>query len=53
MDIGRTLDVTQREEWRRWLTQNHASEAEIWLVYFTQASERRFSCEAQRSILSD
>jgi uncharacterized protein YdeI (YjbR/CyaY-like superfamily) len=29
-----TLYVTEREEWRGWLSENHASENEIWLVYY-------------------
>jgi uncharacterized protein YdeI (YjbR/CyaY-like superfamily) len=32
----KTLHVTTREEWRDWLAANHATEREIWLVYFKQ-----------------
>jgi uncharacterized protein YdeI (YjbR/CyaY-like superfamily) len=34
MDIGKTLYVTRREEWRRWLSANHAKEKEVWLIYY-------------------
>ena len=33
MDIGETLYVTDAGAWRDWLEANHASAAEIWLVY--------------------
>jgi len=29
----KTLSVTNRREWRRWLGQHHDSESEIWLVF--------------------
>ncbi|MBW8878446.1 MAG: YdeI/OmpD-associated family protein [Acidobacteria bacterium] len=32
----KTLHVTTREEWRAWLAAHHATEREIWLVYFKQ-----------------
>ncbi|TFG88726.1 MAG: hypothetical protein E4H18_01620 [Hyphomicrobiales bacterium] len=32
MDIGKTLRVTSRGEWRDWLERHHAIEREIWLV---------------------
>lgn len=28
------VHITTREEWREWLSENHRSENEIWLVYF-------------------
>ncbi len=33
MQITKTLYVTNRREWRKWLRKNHAVEREIWLVY--------------------
>src|SRR3989304_1671579 len=33
MEIGETLYVTEAAAWRAWLEANHASTAEIWLVY--------------------
>lgn len=35
-----TLEVRHRNEWRDWLSQNHASRPEIWLVYFKKGSGR-------------
>ena len=32
MEIGKTLYVTQRSEWREWLSANHGTEKEIWLI---------------------
>ena len=29
----KTLYISNREEWRQWLEENHQSEPEIWLVY--------------------
>jgi uncharacterized protein YdeI (YjbR/CyaY-like superfamily) len=34
MDIGKTLYVTSRREWRAWLARNHDKEKDIWLVYY-------------------
>ena len=38
MEIGETLYVTRREEWRRWLEANFETAPEIWLVYPNKAS---------------
>ncbi len=38
MNIGKTLYVKNRKQWRVWLEKNHAKAKEIWLVYCTQAS---------------
>jgi uncharacterized protein YdeI (YjbR/CyaY-like superfamily) len=38
MEIGKTLYVTDREEWRDWLAQHHASEGEVWLIYTRKSS---------------
>lgn len=38
MEIGRTLYVTNRKQWRKWLEKNHASASEIWLVYCNNES---------------
>jgi uncharacterized protein YdeI (YjbR/CyaY-like superfamily) len=29
----KTLHVTNRDEWRAWLEENHAAEREVWLIY--------------------
>src|SRR5437868_1246963 len=38
MEIGETLMVTSRGEWREWLAQHHADRKEIWLVYYKKGS---------------
>ena len=38
MDIGETLLVTSRQEWRNWLSQHHAGHKEIWLIYYKKSS---------------
>jgi uncharacterized protein YdeI (YjbR/CyaY-like superfamily) len=34
MEIGKTLYVTNRKEWRAWLAKNHDKEQEVWLIYY-------------------
>jgi uncharacterized protein YdeI (YjbR/CyaY-like superfamily) len=34
MKLGKTFYAANRQEWRRWLQQNHDKENEIWLVYY-------------------
>jgi uncharacterized protein YdeI (YjbR/CyaY-like superfamily) len=34
MDIGKTLYVTNRQDWRAWLAAHHSKEKEVWLIYF-------------------
>ncbi|HEX2394568.1 MAG TPA: YdeI/OmpD-associated family protein [Bacteroidales bacterium] len=38
MEIGETLYVTKREEWRKWLESNYDKAPEIWLVYYNKKS---------------
>lgn len=38
MEIGKTLYLTKRKEWRAWLARYHSKEREIWLVYYNKAS---------------
>ena len=38
MEIGKTLLVTTRHEWREWLAQHHRDFKEIWLVYYKKTS---------------
>jgi len=38
MEIGETLYVTTREDFRNWLKENHASKKEVWLVQFKKAT---------------
>lgn len=38
MELGKTLYVTNRKDWRSWLRKNHAKEKAIWLIYYKKAS---------------
>lgn len=38
MQIGKTLYVQTREEWRKWLRENHAKESEIWFIFYRKAT---------------
>jgi uncharacterized protein YdeI (YjbR/CyaY-like superfamily) len=38
MEIGKTLYVVHREEWRSWLEEHHDKAHEIWLVYYNKQS---------------
>lgn len=38
MNVGKTLKVKNRLEWRRWLAKHHADTKEIWLVYYKKTS---------------
>src|SRR5438067_11786053 len=38
MEVGETLLVTTRDEWREWLAQYHRVYKEIWLVYYKKTS---------------
>jgi uncharacterized protein YdeI (YjbR/CyaY-like superfamily) len=40
MDIGETLYVTERGDWRAWLRKHHRKAPEIWLVFYTKASKK-------------
>ena len=40
MQIGKTLYVTNRVEWRNWLEKYHEKEKEIWLIFFKKSSEK-------------
>ena len=40
MNIGKTLYVRDREEWRQWLAANFVKEKEIWLIYPTKDSSK-------------
>ncbi len=34
MRIGKTIYITKRDEWRKWLVEHHMTEKEIWLIYY-------------------
>src|SRR5436853_1328059 len=38
MEIGTTLYVKGRREWRAWLARHHQTASEIWLIYYKKAS---------------
>ena len=42
MEIGETLHVTERSEWRNWLVENHQKAKDIWLISYTKASRIPF-----------
>jgi uncharacterized protein YdeI (YjbR/CyaY-like superfamily) len=39
MEIGETLYVTNRDDFRKWLVQNHQTKKEIWLVQYKKAAK--------------
>jgi len=38
MEITKTLYVTKRKDWRKWLAKNHQKQKEVWLVYYRKNS---------------
>ena len=40
MEIGETLYVTKREDFRKWLDENHRSRKEIWLIQYKKAAKK-------------
>lgn len=38
MKLGKTLYVSTRAAWRSWLSKHHATEREIWLVYYRKGT---------------
>jgi uncharacterized protein YdeI (YjbR/CyaY-like superfamily) len=38
VELGKTLYVTNRKDWRAWLKTNHYKKQEIWLVYYRKDS---------------
>ncbi|MFH1211859.1 MAG: YdeI/OmpD-associated family protein [Candidatus Woesearchaeota archaeon] len=38
MNIGKTIYVVSRKQWRSWLAKNHDKEKEIWLIYCRKSS---------------
>jgi len=38
MNVGSTLYVINRKQWRSWLVKHHRSEPEIWLIYYKKDS---------------
>ena len=40
MDIGETLYITNRDDFRKWLIQNHQTKKEIWLIQYKKATKK-------------
>ena len=40
MEIGETLYVTHRDDFRSWLIQNHETKKEIWLIQYKKATKK-------------
>lgn len=40
MEIGETLYVTNREDFRKWLIQNHQIKKEVWLIKYKKATKK-------------
>lgn len=40
MNVGTTLYVKNRNEWRAWLAKHHATAPDIWLIYYKKGSGR-------------
>jgi len=40
MEIKNTLYVTNRNDWRKWLAENHKKEKEVWLVYYRKETKK-------------
>lgn len=41
MQIGETLYVTDRKQWRKWLANNWNKKKEIWLIYYNKTSGKQ------------
>ena len=41
MELGKTLYVTNRKQWRSWLVKNHDKEKDIWLIYYRKSSGKK------------
>jgi len=40
MEITETLYVTTRDDFRKWLTENHLTKKEIWLIQYKKATKK-------------
>jgi len=40
MEIGETLYVTNRDDFRKWLERNHKTRKEIWLIQYKKATKK-------------
>jgi len=42
MEIGETIYVTTRDEFRDWLIKNHQTKKEIWLIQYKKATKKPY-----------
>ncbi|MEX0966647.1 MAG: YdeI/OmpD-associated family protein [Bacteroidia bacterium] len=40
MEITKTLYVTHRDDWRKWLEEHHKTERDIWLIYYRKNADK-------------
>ena len=40
MEVGETLYVTTREEFRKWLLKHHQTKKEVWLIQYKKATKK-------------
>ncbi|MCC6499625.1 MAG: hypothetical protein IT313_05070 [Anaerolineales bacterium] len=40
MEIGETIYVTTRDDFRKWLIKNHQTKKEIWLIRYKKAAKK-------------
>lgn len=40
MEIGETLYVTTRDEFRKWLQKNHKTKKEVWLIQYKKVTKK-------------
>ena len=40
MEIGETLYVTDRDDFRKWLVQNHQTKKEVWLIKYKKSTRK-------------
>ena len=40
MKVSKTLYITNRDDWRKWLEKNHDKEKEIWLIYYKKNTKK-------------
>ena len=41
MEVGKTLYITNRKQWRLWLSKHHKTANDIWLIYYKKQSGKR------------
>jgi len=40
MEMTKTISAASRSEWRAWLEKNHATEREVWLIYYKKGCDK-------------